>query len=140
MQKLTGYLAEYSKSHQNKRNIFIHSICVPAIMWSLLGMLMAASMAYGVVVLALIYYFFFKNPRVLLAMGLASLLMLYSFQFIPQLFLTSLVVFVIAWIGQFYGHKIEGKKPSFLQDLQFLLIGPVWVLFKIAPKFFGNTK
>lgn len=140
MQNLTGYLAEYSKSHQNKRNIFIHSICVPAIMWSLLGMLMAAGMAYGVVVLALIYYFFFKNPRVLLAMGLASLLMLYSFQFIPQLFLTSLVVFVIAWIGQFYGHKIEGKKPSFLQDLQFLLIGPVWVLFKIAPKFFGNTK
>ncbi len=41
---------------------------------------------------------------------------------------SALVVFVVAWIGQFIGHKIEGKKPSFLQDLQFLLIGPVWLL------------
>ena len=41
---------------------------------------------------------------------------------------SALVVFVVAWIGQFIGHKIEGKKPSFLQDLQFLLIGPAWLL------------
>ena len=40
----------------------------------------------------------------------------------------SLAIFVLAWIGQFIGHKIEGKKPSFLDDLRFLLIGPLFVL------------
>jgi uncharacterized membrane protein YGL010W len=40
----------------------------------------------------------------------------------------SLVVFVLAWIGQFVGHRIEGKKPSFFEDLRFLLIGPLFVL------------
>jgi uncharacterized membrane protein YGL010W len=39
----------------------------------------------------------------------------------------SLVGFVIGWIGQFVGHHIEGKKPSFFEDLQFLLIGPIWI-------------
>lgn len=47
------------------------------------------------------------------------------------LWLISIVIFVVAWIGQFYGHKIEGKKPSFLKDIQFLLIGPAWVIKKI---------
>ena len=48
------------------------------------------------------------------------------------LFYTSLTIFVIAWIGQFYGHHIEGKKPSFMKDLQFLLIGPAWVFEKLT--------
>ena len=45
-----------------------------------------------------------------------------------------LVVFIAAWIGQFIGHKIEGKKPSFLKDIVFLLIGPAWLLSKIYRK------
>jgi uncharacterized membrane protein YGL010W len=43
-------------------------------------------------------------------------------------------IFVVAWIGQFVGHKIEGKKPSFLEDLQFLLIGPAWLMHFIFKK------
>ena len=43
-------------------------------------------------------------------------------------------VFVVAWIGQFVGHKIEGRKPSFLTDLTYLLIGPAWVLAKLYRK------
>ena len=46
----------------------------------------------------------------------------------------SLMIFIVAWIGQFIGHKIEGKKPSFFQDLQFLLIGPAWLLSFIYDK------
>ena len=38
------------------------------------------------------------------------------------------VAFTLAWVGQFIGHRIEGKKPSFLQDLSFLLIGPAWLM------------
>ena len=45
-----------------------------------------------------------------------------------------LVLFVVAWIGQFIGHKIEGAKPSFFDDLKFLLIGPGWLLSFIFQK------
>ena len=51
-----------------------------------------------------------------------------------HLFYTSLIIFVLAWIGQFYGHKLEGAKPSFFKDLQFLLIGPAWVFEKLSKK------
>jgi uncharacterized membrane protein YGL010W len=53
---------------------------------------------------------------------------------IINLLYVSLIIFTIAWIGQFYGHHIEGKKPSFAKDLQFLLIGPLWVVKKISLK------
>jgi len=55
----------------------------------------------------------------------------YLGEYMP-LFYTSLLIFVIAWVGQFYGHNIEGKKPSFFKDLQFLLIGPAWVFEKLS--------
>ncbi|MEJ1960555.1 MAG: Mpo1-like protein [Gammaproteobacteria bacterium] len=41
---------------------------------------------------------------------------------------TSLAIFVTAWIGQFIGHALEGKQPSFFKDVQFLLIGPLWLV------------
>jgi uncharacterized membrane protein YGL010W len=44
------------------------------------------------------------------------------------LWLTSLAIFVVAWIGQFIGHHIEGKRPSFFKDVQFLMIGPLWLM------------
>ena len=44
------------------------------------------------------------------------------------LWVISLIIFFVAWVGQFYGHKVEGKKPSFLKDIQFLLIGPAWLM------------
>lgn len=46
----------------------------------------------------------------------------------------SLFIFVVAWIGQFVGHKIEGAKPSFFEDIQFLLIGPAWLLSFVYDK------
>ena len=52
----------------------------------------------------------------------------------PILIKYYLIVFIVAWIGQFIGHKIEGEKPSFLKDIQFLLIGPAWLLSFIYKK------
>jgi len=43
----------------------------------------------------------------------------------------AIAVFVVAWIGQFIGHKVEGHRPSFFTDLVFLLIGPLWTLRKL---------
>jgi len=52
----------------------------------------------------------------------------------PALWQVCLVIFIISWTGQFIGHKIEGKKPSFLDDIKFLLIGPIWLLHFILKK------
>ncbi len=64
------------------------------------------------------------------AFGLACLFLCYIVESsgIAPLWLVSLALFVLAWIGQFFGHKIEGKKPSFLKDIQFLMIGPAWLM------------
>jgi uncharacterized membrane protein YGL010W len=51
-----------------------------------------------------------------------------------NLLYASITIFVLGWIGQFWGHKIEGIKPSFIKDLQFLLIGPLWVIQKLGNK------
>ena len=66
--------------------------------------------------------------------SVAGLIGNYYLSIILSLFYFSLGIFVVTWIGQFYGHKLEGKKPSFFKDLQFLLIGPAWVFEKLAKK------
>lgn len=96
--------------------------------------------AHIVVLLASIYYLQFRNFPLLLGvwgLTLASFLIISTFG--EHRFVISLGVFVIAWIGQFIGHKIEGKKPSFFEDIFFLLIGPLWVLHAMAPSVFKST-
>ena len=67
----------------------------------------------------------FRVPEFLSMALMLGLLSLLPQQIVLPL---SIAIFVLAWIGQFIGHKIEGKKPSFLDDLRFLLIGPLFVL------------
>ena len=52
----------------------------------------------------------------------------------PSIWKLSMLIFILAWIGQFIGHKIEGQKPSFFEDIKFLLIGPAWLLSFIYKK------
>lgn len=143
MRSLESYLTEYSESHQNVLNIKIHNVCVPAIFWSLLGFLSSFTIynqlnaAHLLTAASLAFYVSFKNLRLIATMVLIVIICFISFELIPAVRATSIIVFVSAWIGQFYGHKIEGKKPSFFKDLLFLLIGPVWVLKKLAPKSIG---
>lgn len=88
--------------------------------------------------LVMIYYFALSIPLAI-GMALFSILCLVIIRQIELLspwpvWAVSLVIFGLAWIGQFYGHKIEGKKPSFLKDVQFLLIGPAWLMHFIYKK------
>lgn len=154
MRRIDELLAEYGESHQNATNKTIHWICVPLIFFSVVGLM--ASMPSGIVqqflgegnpyanwalvalVLVLIYYVSLSIP-LSLGMFLFSLLCLYVVRVIAQadvapLWLVSVIIFVVAWIGQFYGHKVEGKKPSFFKDVQFLLIGPAWLMHFIYKK------
>lgn len=124
-------LAHYAESHRNPANELIHCVCVPVILFSLLGLLWAIHplVALAASAGALYYYFklsppFARGMLALLAFMLVILAIMPTFAILPL----SIALFVVAWIGQFVGHKIEGKKPAFLDDLRFLLVGPLFVL------------
>lgn len=124
-------LAHYSDSHRNPTNELIHFVCVPLIVFSLLGILwwIHPLVALGAVVASLAYYWKLSRPF-MAGMLLMALLMLGVLAALPPITVLPLciAIFVLAWIGQFIGHVIEGKKPSFFDDLRFLLIGPLFVL------------
>lgn len=124
-------LEKYADSHRDPTNELIHCICVPAIVLSLLGILWAIHpwVAIGVILVSLVYYFTLSVPFawgivVMTALCVAALNLMPAASVLP----VSVTIFVLAWIGQFVGHKIEGKKPSFFDDLRFLAIGPLFVL------------
>ncbi|CAM1344900.1 Mpo1 family 2-hydroxy fatty acid dioxygenase [Tenacibaculum amylolyticum] len=154
MRKAQDWFKEYAISHQNETNKLIHYICVPIIFFSIIGLLMSIPSAF------LRNTFKLYNPLIenwafvigifiaftfYLRLGFWYFVQMLAFTLIciagnnwirnnANLLIVSIFLFVIAWIGQFYGHKIEGKKPSFLKDLQFLLIGPLWVIQKLGSK------
>ncbi len=154
MRRIDELLAEYGESHQNATNKLIHWVCVPLIFFSVVGMIASipsgavqrvlgegnpyANWAAVALTLVLIYYVTLSLPLTL-GMMLFSALCLYIARLISQsdvapLWMVSLIIFVVAWIGQFYGHKVEGKKPSFFKDVQFLLIGPAWLMHFVYRK------
>ena len=120
-------IEEYGESHQNRTNKIIHWVCVPAIYFSIIGILANFSTLLAVLVFAMVFIFYARLDVVLaIAMVALTLLMAWLIFILPSSFGLYITLFILAWIGQFYGHKIEGKKPSFFKDLQFLLIGPLW--------------
>jgi uncharacterized membrane protein YGL010W len=124
-------LAQYAESHRHPTNELIHFVCVPVIVFTLLGILWSVHplAALAAVAAAMVYYVRL-SPRFALGMLAMSAAMLAVLAMMPPLTVLplSIAIFVVSWIGQFIGHKIEGKKPSFLDDLRFLLVGPLFVL------------
>jgi uncharacterized membrane protein YGL010W len=124
-------LARYGESHRNPVNELIHIVCIPAIVFSLLGILWALHPAVALLVAAAALAYYVTLSRTFaLGMGVMAGAMLVLLAMLPDgtVLPTSIGVFVAAWLGQFVGHHIEGKKPSFFDDLRFLLIGPLFVL------------
>lgn len=131
MRTFTEWMSAYGESHRNPLNKKIHNVCVPLITFSVVALLWSATpaLALGFVLACLVFYFTL-NFRIFLGMVAQTGIVLAACALLAGrgvLAPVAIVVFVLAWIGQFYGHKIEGKKPSFLEDLVFLLIGPLWV-------------
>lgn len=149
MKPLQQWLSEYGESHKNETNKTIHWICVPTIFFSLIGFFFSIKLPFTIsniqlnvaiilMLLTIIYYASLSRTIWIgmLLFGIACLLLCQVIESagILPLWLFSLIVFILAWVGQFYGHKVEGKKPSFLQDLQFLMIGPAWLMSFIYKK------
>ena len=147
MKSINAWLSEYGESHQNPMNKRVHFICVPLIFFSIVGLLYNIKLTYAfeieitlahlMLVGVAIYYFFLSVP-IAIGMILYSAFCLMLCYIIEEstkhLFIVSILLFVLAWIAQFYGHNIEGKKPSFLKDMQFLLIGPAWIMSFLLKK------
>lgn len=132
---LEQWLSEYAVSHQNLINKKIHWLCVPTIFVSILGMGLSLSVWFTLVLSALVLLFYMQlSTPLFLAMGIFIMICLAVMAALPWGFKIWAGVFIVAWIGQFIGHKIEGKKPSFFEDLQFLLIGPAWVADSLMGK------
>lgn len=129
-------LAHYGESHRNPRNEAIHFVAIPLIMLSLVGLLHAAHpwVAYAFVAASMVYYARLSGVF-LVAMAVLSVVALLLVKAMGSLVLPlSAAIFVLAWIAQFIGHRIEGKKPSFFEDLQYLWVGPLFVLSKLFEK------
>jgi uncharacterized membrane protein YGL010W len=153
MKSAQTYFDEYAVSHQNETNQTIHYICVPLIFFSVIGLLMSIPTTFlentlglynpllenwAVVVTVFISIFYLRLGFWYFTEMLFVILLCIIGNFwisnVTNLLYVSIAVFVLAWIGQFYGHKVEGAKPSFLKDLEFLLIGPLWVIQKLGKK------
>lgn len=152
MRKIDLLFAEYAESHRNSTNKLIHWICVPLIFWTILGFISLipsksigfryigeiSYVSFAAIALVTVFY-----TRLSFLIGLIMffvMILMESFayginiRFEEKSWMVYLAVFIITWIFQFVGHKIEGKKPSFLKDLQFLLVGPIWLLSFILKK------
>jgi len=154
MRNIDSLLLEYGESHQNKTNKLIHWFCVPAIFFSVVGLIFSIPSGFlavqlpflgdyanwaTLILFLLLFYYISLSPALTFGMLLFSAFCLFlanylAITFPGMLAYISLAVFVLAWIVQFYGHKIEGKKPSFLKDVQFLMIGPAWLMHFIYKK------
>lgn len=128
-------IGHYAESHRHPTNVLIHWICVPIIVWCTLALLWTLHPAVALAgsLFATIYYARLSLSFTI-AMTAFAALCLYSLTLIPHAGWIALVLFVVTWVFQFIGHKIEGKKPSFLEDLQYLLVGPVFLLAKLFRK------
>ena len=152
MRKIDLLFAEYAESHRNSTNKLIHWICVPLIFWSILGFISLIPTPHfcflyfgcisiaSIIAIVIVTLFYLRLSwkigliMILLMSLMEHLIYLINVQFEHHSWIYFLGVFVLSWIGQFYGHKIEGKKPSFVKDLQFLLIGPIWLLHFVMKK------
>lgn len=155
MKTMQDWFDAYGVSHKDHTNKTIHWICVPLIFYSILGILALVPFDFAkgwfpegvqpfvhlgtLLILSSIVFFFRLSTSIAIGMlGIAFLMLWLVAQtfvvFGDQAWLFFVSVFVLSWIGQFIGHKIEGEKPSFFDDLKFLLIGPAWLLHFIYRK------
>lgn len=132
---LARWLSDYAVSHRNPTNKKIHFVCVPVIFLTIVAMLWLISPFLLLVVAVGVLWFYARLSLALfIAMSAFVAVCVGLAVVVPIGFGGWIGVFVLAWIGQFVGHKIEGAKPSFFEDLQFLLIGPAWVSLSLMGK------
>jgi uncharacterized membrane protein YGL010W len=139
MRDVQSWLDEYSASHRHPVNRRLHFVCIPLIVLAIFLGLKAIPVSRGAldatltVIFLLLLYYLRLSWRLALGMGvvfavLYAVVVAVAAASGAALPWVALGLFVAGWVGQFQGHRIEGARPSFFKDLQFLLIGPLWEL------------
>ena len=144
MRSIHVWFAEYNESHRHPTNKLLHWICVPFIVVSLVGLLWSlpvparfgelpamVNWATIFIVCSLLYYTYLSRglaAGMIPVVAVVAVLISWLDRLPAALWSICLLIFVLSWIGQFIGHRIEGRSPSFCKDVQFLLIGPLWLL------------
>jgi len=130
MRRVDDLFARYAESHRDPRNKAIHWVCVPLITWSMLAILWWFSpvAAYVLIGVAMLFYLRLSITIAIGMLVVTALMVVPLSQLGDATLPVAIAVFVAAWVGQFVGHRIEGKKPSFVEDVRFLLVGPAWLL------------
>jgi uncharacterized membrane protein YGL010W len=146
MRSIHDWFGSYAADHQNRINRAIHWVCVPTIMWCAIAALWTVPVIsmwmkpgfWAAVAMFLAFLFYYRLSRAIgLAMALVFIMSgaiawaLYDALGPRELLILAVVLFVLAWIGQFIGHAIESRRPSFFTDLAYLLIGPAWLTGKL---------
>lgn len=146
MRTMQEWLDSYASDHRHPVNQRLHWLCVPPIVWAVIALLWAIPVpsafarpgAWAVLAMVLAFYWYWRRSRrlatgLLIAFAVLGLLthLLYGWLGPVRLCWLAVAVFVLAWIGQFVGHHYEGRRPSFLTDVCYLLIGPAWLMEKL---------
>ena len=137
MSVLTRLLESYEKNHQNPINEAIHMIAIPLIMFSILGMTAAFDIFLEYILVGIVFFYYLKLSKIAALLMLVWLLIYLGLVVLlkPYIIEISILLFAFGWILQFLGHFIEGKRPSFFEDLRYFLIGPLFVVQKVISKF-----
>ncbi len=141
MKSLEQNLTQYAAYHRDRRNIATHFAGVPMIVFAIVLALATAVVSVGPVAItmsavlsiaACVYYF-----RLDLTFGITMALVLFAMcagasEITARLatgatLWLALAIFVVGWALQFLGHKYEGMKPAFFDDVMQLIIGPLFV-------------
>jgi len=149
MRTMQSWLDSYSSDHQNPTNARLHWFCVPPIVWSAIALLWSIPVpknflqpgSWAVLMIVAAFYWYWKHSHRLAAALLFAFVVMAVITNVlffrlgaSRLNMLAITVFVVAWIGQFIGHRYEGRRPSFLTDLSYLLIGPAWLMAKLLRK------
>jgi uncharacterized membrane protein YGL010W len=150
------YFNRLNASHQNPTNRLLHFICIPLMLFGILGIAWAIPFPYikfiggyngffnwaSFLIAFSVYYTLKLSPNLSYTMLLVLFVLSYGVSKLAEWQLTGglpliwvgTILFAIAWLGQFIGGQIEGKKESFADDKQLVLITPIWVLHFLAKK------
>jgi uncharacterized membrane protein YGL010W len=146
MKTFAEQITTYAAYHRDVRNVWTHFVGVPMIVFAVLLLLAmvplfkvaehTVTLAHALFLGGLAYYFLLDALMGLLMTLLVGALwwgaiLIVGSQTWPTALGIGVGVFVVGWALQFWGHKFEGRKPAFVDDLNQLMIGPLFVTTEV---------
>lgn len=135
-------LAMYAAYHRDRRNIATHFVGIPMIVYAIAILLARPGFELAglpltpihLVWLASTLWYLTRGEFVLgAATSLVNLVLIALALPVAALDTAAWLgagvgLFLVGWVIQFVGHKYEGRKPAFVDDLVGLLVGPMFVV------------